>query len=286
VSGSVIRKPEWLKIKIRGGENLHHVKDILDDLRLNTVCQEANCPNKMECFSKHTATFLIMGSTCTRNCRFCDIHPGNPDPIDESEPARVAEAVERMELRYAVITSVTRDDLPDGGSSCFAGTIEAIKERTPLVKIEVLIPDFQGDKSALQTVITASPDIINHNIETVPRLYEKVRPQANYRQSLKLLQQVKELSPVIRTKSGLMVGMGETRKEVENTLADMVESGCDYLTLGQYLPPSINHYPVQEYIHPDVFTSYRDKAIGLGFKAVASGPFVRSSYHAAEMAGE
>ena len=286
MSGSVIRKPEWLKIKIRGGENLHHVKDILDDLRLNTVCQEANCPNKMECFSKHTATFLIMGSTCTRNCRFCDIHPGNPDPIDESEPARVAEAVERMELRYAVITSVTRDDLPDGGSSCFAGTIEAIKERTPLVKIEVLIPDFQGDKSALQTVITASPDIINHNIETVPRLYEKVRPQANYRQSLKLLQQVKELSPVIRTKSGLMVGMGETRKEVENTLADMVESGCDYLTLGQYLPPSINHYPVQEYIHPDVFTSYRDKAIGLGFKAVASGPFVRSSYHAAEMAGE
>lgn len=281
-SNTVLRKPDWLRMKIRGGENLNYVREILEKNHLITVCEEANCPNRMECFSSRTATFMILGSRCTRNCTFCDVISGLPDTVDPDEPLHIADAVSALGLNYVVVTSVTRDDLPDGGSKHFAKVIHAIHENTPEADVEVLIPDFKGDTAALQTVIDAGPVIINHNIETVPRLYSEVRPQAVYRRSLDLLQKVKKLSSLY-SKSGLMVGLGETYKEVITSLHDLREGNCDFLTIGQYLAPSKEHHPVVEYVHPDIFAKYKEEALKMGFKEVASGPFVRSSYKAHEM---
>ncbi len=269
-------------MKIQGGENLNYVQKVLASHHLNTVCEEANCPNRMECFSSRTATFMILGSRCTRNCTFCDVTNGMPDTVDREEPEHIAEAVKSLGLSYVVITSVTRDDLPDGGAGHFAEVIRKVKEKNPDAAVEVLIPDFKGDMDALKTVIGADPVIINHNIETVPRLYKEVRPQAVYERSLELLKRVKELSSLY-SKSGIMVGLGETYDEVVESLKDLREAGCDFLTIGQYLAPSKDHHPVVEYVHPDTFEQYRKEALKLGFKGVASGPLVRSSYKAHEM---
>jgi lipoyl synthase len=280
---SYLKKPEWLRIKMQGGENLNHVQKTLDKFGLTTVCHEASCPNKMECFNKSTATFMILGSICTRGCSFCDISTGTGQQIDELEPKHIADAVKALGLKYVVVTSVTRDDLPDGGASHFANVIREIQKASSRVSIEVLIPDFKGDEEALNTVIQANPVIINHNIETVPRLYKTVRPQAKYLQSLELLKRVKKSSNSIYTKSGMMVGLGESQEEVMQSLKDLRDAGCDFLTIGQYLAPSKEHHPVIEYVHPDVFEFYRKTAIEMGFKDAACGPLVRSSYKAHEM---
>lgn len=278
-----LKKPEWLRIKMQGGENLNHVQKTLDKLGLTTVCHEASCPNRMECFSKKTATFMILGSVCTRGCTFCDVGTGPGQKTDELEPKHIADAVKALDLEYVVVTSVTRDDLPDGGAFHFANVIKEIKKVSSKVAIEVLIPDFKGNRDALNTVISANPVIINHNIETVPRLYKNVRPQAKYEQSLELLRRVKETSDTIYTKSGMMVGLGETQEEVLQSLRDLREAKCDFLTIGQYLAPSKEHHPVIEYVHPDVFEIYKKAAMEMGFKDAACGPLVRSSYKAHEM---
>jgi lipoic acid synthetase len=276
------RKPDWLKRRLPTGETFNQVRELIEAGRLHTVCQEAKCPNIWECYSHRTATFLIMGERCTRNCRFCSVTPGLPEPLDPDEPRRVAEAVERMSLKYVVITSVTRDDVPDGGAAHFATTIGEIRRRLPEAEIEVLIPDFQGDAAALETVLAARPNVLNHNLETVPRLYSQVRPQADYRRSLELLQRSRSLAPAIPTKSGLMLGLGEKPEELRRTLLDLREAGCRILTLGQYLRPSPEHLPVDAYVPPDVFEEWRKAALEMGFAQVASAPFVRSSYHAKE----
>jgi lipoyl synthase len=276
------RKPDWLKRRLPTGETFNQVRDLIEAGRLHTVCQEAKCPNIWECYSHRTATFLIMGERCTRNCRFCSVAPGPPGPLDPQEPARVAEAVERMGLKYVVVTSVTRDDLPDGGAGHFAATIHEIRRRVPGAEIEVLIPDFQGDPAALETVLRARPDVLNHNIETVPRLYPRVRPQADYRRSLELLRRAGEIAPGIPTKSGLMLGLGERPEEIRQTLLDLRAVGGRILTLGQYLQPSPEHLPVEAYVPPDDFENWRTVALEMGFSEVASAPFVRSSYHAKE----
>ncbi len=277
------KKPEWLRVPIRSGGNVREVKELLRHLHLHTVCEEANCPNRMECFSSRTATFMILGDVCTRDCRFCNVTHGQPLRVDPDEPRRVAEAVQQLQLRHVVVTSVTRDDLEDGGARHFAAAVAAIREQDPSVKIEVLIPDFQGSRAALEIVVRAAPDIINHNIETIARLYPAVRPQADYRRSLQLLKRVKEYGSGIYTKSGLMVGLGEKAVEIEAAMDDLREAGCDFLTIGQYLAPSREHHPVIEYIHPDQFTAYRRTAYAKGFRFTAAAPFVRSSYRAAEM---
>jgi lipoic acid synthetase len=276
------RKPDWLKIKFSDPGRLTEIKGMLRRLSLNTVCEEAACPNMMECFGRKTATFMILGRNCTRNCRFCNIHGGSPDPVDEQEPEHVAEAAAELGLKHVVITSVTRDDLADGGAGHFARVIEALAPMQ--VTIEVLIPDFQGDKEALARVAQAGPHIVNHNVETVPRLYPQIRPQAEYERSLHLLAEVKSLSSEIYTKSGFMLGLGETEEEVIAALHDLRSVDCDVLTIGQYLAPSKKHYPVAEYVHPDVFTMYQDMAYEMGFVHVVAGPLVRSSYHADEFA--
>lgn len=277
------RKPDWLKIKLQNNPQSNTVRSLLKELSLHTVCEEANCPNKMECFCNRTATFMILGDTCTRNCTFCNVKKtACPTPVDSDEPQRVAKAVQLLKLKHAVITSVTRDDLPDGGASHFVQVIGAIQALTPDVTIEVLIPDFQGSEDALQAVVDAKPTVINHNIETVPRLYPTVRPMADYMRSLELLRRVKQCNPDIRTKSGMMVGLGESYEEVLDAMRDLRNAGCDFLTIGQYLAPSKNHHPVVEYIHPDVFLQYQQAAQEMGFGHVASGPFVRSSYHAGQ----
>ena len=276
------RKPDWLKRRLPAGETFNQVRELIEAGRLHTVCQEAKCPNIWECYSHRTATFLIMGERCTRNCRFCSVAAGPPGPLDPQEPARVAEAVERMGLKYVVVTSVTRDDLPDGGAGHFAATIHEIRRRLPGAEIEVLIPDFQGDPAALETVLRARPDVLNHNIETVPRLYSRVRPQADYRRSLELLRRAGEIAPGIPTKSGLMLGLGERPEEIRLTLQDLRAVGGRILTLGQYLQPSPEHLPVEAYVPPDDFENWRTVALEMGFSEVASAPFVRSSYHAKE----
>jgi len=276
------RKPDWLKRRLPSSEAFNHVRELIEAGRLHTVCQEAKCPNIWECYSHRTATFLIMGERCTRNCRFCSVSAGPPEPLDPGEPGRVAEAVERMGLKYVVVTSVTRDDLPDGGAAHFAATIAAIRRRLPAAEIEVLIPDFQGDAAALATVLAARPNVLNHNIETVPRLYPRVRPQADYRRSLELLRRSGALAPSIPTKSGLMLGLGETPEELRQALLDLREAGCRILTLGQYLQPSPEHLPVEAYVPPEEFDRWREAALKMGFAEVASAPFVRSSYHARE----
>lgn len=272
------RKPDWLRISLSRAKGLTEVKNMLRKHSLNTVCEAAACPNMMECFNRKTATFLILGKVCTRNCRFCNVEVGKPDPVDHQEPEHVAAAVQELGLRHAVITSVTRDDLPDGGASHFAGVIERLASLD--VNVEVLIPDFQGDMLALSQVVEAVPDIINHNVETVPGLYPLVRPGAEYARSLDLLARVKSMDPGIYTKSGIMLGLGETETQVLEVLSDLRLSGCDMLTMGQYLAPSAGHFPVAEYIHPDFFEKMRIKALDMGFKHVVSGPLVRSSYHA------
>jgi len=250
---------------------------------LHTVCEEARCPNLGECFSSGTATILILGKICTRNCGFCAVERGIPVSLDESEPERVAEALSRMHLGYVVITSVTRDDLPDGGASVFARTIRAVRSLDPKIKIEVLIPDFKGDEASLASVLKESPDVLNHNVETVPRLYPLVRPQADYRRSLDLLQRVKEFNSQTATKSGFMLGLGERREEVLELLRDLRKAECDFLTIGQYLQPRPDRLPVIEYVPPEKFEEYKKIGEGMGFKSVASGPFVRSSFHAEQM---
>jgi lipoic acid synthetase len=278
------RKPDWLKIRVRGGENLREVNGILSRYALHTVCKEANCPNRMECYANRTATFMILGAVCTRRCSFCNVSHGPPEAVQPDEARRVAGAAEKLGLRYAVITSVTRDDLPDGGASHFARVIRGLKTAIPRILVEALIPDFQGNRDALKTVLDANPDVLNHNIETVPRLYAAVRPQAAYERSLEVLRRVKESAAKIKTKSGLMVGLGETQEELKSVLLDLRRAGCGYLTIGQYLAPSALHYPVAEYIHPEQFAEYKRYALSIGFQNVASGPFVRSSYKAADMA--
>jgi lipoyl synthase len=270
------RKPEWLQKKVQPG--VHTEMDrLVSDLRLNTVCREACCPNITECFSRKQATFLILGAACTRLCSFCSVVKELPGPPDSGEPARVAEAVTRLALRHLVITSPTRDDLPDGGATQFAATVAAIRDRSPSTTVELLIPDFGGSREALRAVVEAGPDILGHNVETVPRLYA-IRQGADYLRSLALLARARELAPELKTKSGIMVGLGEEEEEVRQVFAQLREVGCSFLSVGQYLAPSRNHEPVKEYIAPERFDRYREWALALGFVHVESGPYVRSSY--------
>ena len=274
------RKPDWLRVRLPAGPGYQHVKQLMRGHHLHTVCEEAMCPNLGECWSRGTATFLLMGDTCTRSCGFCHIKTGRPAPLDENEPARVAESVQALNLSHCVLTSVNRDELPNGGAHIFANTIREIRRLMPHCTIEVLIPDFKGDRAALHEVMAARPEILNHNTETVPRLYRTVRPQANYQQSLRVLSGAKELDPGALTKSGIMVGLGETQAEVVQVLRDLRAHQVDILTIGQYLRPSPLHLPVQRYVHPTEFKEFHDIGMELGFKWVESGPLVRSSYHA------
>jgi lipoyl synthase len=279
-----LRKPPWLKIKANFGPVYTEVKTLLNQLNLHTVCQEASCPNIGECFSARTATFIILGDKCTRNCRFCDVNSGRPLPPDCDEPARVAEAIEKLKLRFAVITSVTRDDLPDGGAGIFAKTIEKIKSLPTGCKVEVLIPDFGGNREALDTVIAAHPDVLAHNIETVPELYSEVRPEADYHRSLELLKYVSERGDGIIVKSGMMVGLGETEIQIDNVLRDIAGTGCQIFTVGQYLAPSKDHLPVRRFYTPVEFIDLKAKGEQIGITDVESGPLVRSSYMAHKQA--
>jgi lipoic acid synthetase len=275
------RRPEWLKVPLSHGPHFKGLKRLMRDQELHTICEEASCPNIGECWGEfRTASFLLLGDTCTRNCGFCDVKSGRPGAVDWAEPMRLAEAVARLQLRHVVITSVTRDDLDDGGAAIFAMTIRALKRRDPSLGVEVLIPDFQGNWDALATVMEAQPDILNHNLETVPRLYARVRPKAIYAQSLELLRRAKELSPRTPTKSGLMVGLGETRGELIGVFEDLRTNSVDVLTVGQYLRPSLRHLPVERHVEPAEFAEFKEVARGMGFRHVESGPLVRSSYHA------
>ncbi|MGH9790709.1 MAG: lipoyl synthase [Candidatus Acidiferrales bacterium] len=276
-------RPEWLKVRLGGGPNYQDLKRIMRTLGLHTVCESARCPNMGECWEHRTATFMILGNICTRACGFCSVPSGRPlGPPDEDEPQRVGEAVARMGLRYAVVTSVNRDDQPDGGAAIFAETIREIRRRVPGCKVEVLIPDFRGVWSALQTVMAARPDVLNHNTETVPRLYRRVRKGAEYTRSLELLRRAKQFAPEIPTKTGMMLGLGETRAEVLTAMQDLVAQGTDILTLGQYLQPTRQHLPIVRYVRPDEFAEYKLLGERMGFRHVESGPLVRSSYHAFE----
>lgn len=282
--------PDWIKVKgfvedplRRAGH--HSTKQVLRNYKLSTVCEEARCPNRGECFSKPTATFMILGSKCTRNCGFCAVESSKPKPLDDDEPERVALAAKEMGLKYIVITSVTRDDLKDGGALHFAKTVQAVRKHLPHAKIEVLTPDFKGDLNALKTVIDSMPNVFNHNVETSPRLYPYIRPQANYAMSLNVLMSAKKISPETTIKSGFMVGLGETFSEIITLLKDLSDAGCDTVTIGQYLRPSKKNLPVREYVRPEMFDVYKEIALDLGFKYVASSPLVRSSMNAEEMYG-
>lgn len=283
-SKKYLPKPKWLRIKLPTQKDFGQTRNLLKELNLNTVCQGARCPNIFECFSQKKATFLILGKYCTRNCTFCNIEHKLPEPVDENEPIRIAKAVEKLGLKYVVITSVTRDDLEDGGAEHFAKTIRVLKNTTQ-VRIEVLIPDFKGSKQALEKVLTTYPHVLNHNLETVPSLYAKVRPQADYERSLRVLKWSKEFAgDKIITKSGLMLGLGEKEAEVLEVFKDLKRVGCDWLTLGQYLMPSKKHYSVQEYVSLEKFEFYKNKGKEFGLKVFA-GPLVRSSYHADRLNG-
>ena len=275
-------QPLWLRQKAPDPLLLAEMEELLDGLSLHTVCEAAQCPNQGECFSCRTATFLLMGDTCTRNCRFCAIKKGRPLPLDPDEPQHVARAVSALKLKHAVVTSVTRDDLPDGGAGHFARTVEAIRQHNPEVSIEVLIPDFQGSPQALEEIITSEPQVINHNLETVPSLYAEVRPGAEYHRSLDLLRMVKVTNPRIVTKSGLMLGLGEQHSEVIKVMEELCAAGCDCLTIGQYLPPSPAHHQLVRYVTPSEFEQYQRTGMEMGFGAVVSGPLVRSSFKAGE----
>jgi lipoic acid synthetase len=278
-------KPEWLKARAPIGENYHELKKLARGLGLHTVCESAQCPNIGECWNHGTATFMLLGDICTRRCGFCAVPKGRPSPIDQDEPRRVAEAVAALGLKHAVVTSVNRDDDNIGGARIFARTIEEIRQISPACRVEVLIPDFQGDDEALRIVLAARPDVLNHNAETVPRLYRAVRSGARYQRTLRLLQNAKELAPGTVTKSGVMVGLGETVSELLDVFADLSSREVDILTVGQYLRPSRDHLPIARYYTPDEFLCLKQKALLLGFQHVESGPLVRSSYHAHEQAG-
>jgi len=279
--------PNWIRNKVvalrsSGAKQTTDMKLMLHDLSLHTVCEEAKCPNLGECFGRGTATFLIMGDICTRNCTFCAVKKGTPAPIDHEEPKRIAFAVKKLSLSHAVVTSVTRDDLNDGGASHFAATAIEIRKQNSNTTVEVLIPDFQNNSASMEKIADAEPDVINHNVETVPRLYKKVRPKADYEKSLNLLKLVKELSHNSITKSGFMVGLGETKEEIISVMKDLRAAGVDILTIGQYLRPSGRHHPVMRYVMPEEFSSYEEIGYNLGFSYVVAGPFVRSSYKAEE----
>ena len=258
-------------------------ENLLEELCLHTVCESAQCPNRGKCFTEGTATFLLLGNVCTRNCRFCAVEHGHPQPLDDDEPGRISQAVTTLKLEHAVLTSVTRDDLPDGGAFQFAQTIKAVRKENPNVTIEVLIPDFNGSKEALQCVLDEIPDVLNHNLETVPRLYTKVRPQADYKRSLKLIRRAKNYQPTCFTKSGLMVGLGETYEEVIDVMNELRKADCDFLTIGQYLRPSFNHYPMIRQVSQEEFESYEEMGGKMGFKAIFSGRLVRSSFMAGDI---
>jgi len=278
------RLPRWLKREIPKGGGGHFTASLLEELQLETVCEEAKCPNRMECWSQRTATFMILGKVCTRPCGFCSVERGRPAAPAEDEPQRLAEAAERLGLRHVVITSVTRDDLPDGGAEQFYRCVLAVRERTGAT-VEVLTPDFVGKPESLDRVLESVPEVFNHNTETVPRLYRRVRgPKSDYRWTMELLRRVKQSRPEVRTKSGLMLGLGESQQEVLDVLADLRAAHCDFLTLGQYLQPTFDHLPVERYVTPEEFETLGQLAKRMGFAQVASGPFVRSSYHAREMA--
>ncbi|MDX2243292.1 MAG: lipoyl synthase [Leptolyngbyaceae cyanobacterium bins.302] len=280
----MVVKPDWLRVKAPQWERVGSVKEILRDLGLNTVCEEASCPNIGECFNNGTATFLIMGPACTRACPYCDIDfEKKPKPLDPTEPERLAEAVRRMNLNHVVVTSVNRDDLPDGGATQFDRCIQAIRQASPGTTIEVLIPDLCGKWEALATIIRANPEVLNHNTETVPRLYRKVRPQGDYARSLELLQRVHAIAPQVYTKSGIMVGLGETDDEVRQVMQDLRTVHCDILTIGQYLQPTQKHLGVQDFVTPEQFDSWREFGAAIGFLQVVSSPLTRSSYHAEQV---
>jgi len=283
-SAPCLRIPPWLRVRLPSTRTFASTRGLLDDLRLSTVCQSARCPNTWECFSNSVATFLILGRECTRNCAFCNINPGAPQPLDDDEPRRVAEGAARLGLRHVVVTSVTRDDLPDGGAAHFSATIRALRARLPGCTVEVLIPDFQGNEAALETVLAAQPDVLNHNVETAARLYPAVRPQADYAQSLELLRRVAGHPSGIPAKSGLMVGLGETDKELKQTIRDLAGVGCTMITVGQYMRPSRNHPPVMRYMPPAEFDELAAFGRALGVARMFCAPLVRSSYHAAELA--
>lgn len=276
-----MKHPPWLRVKLSNSEHFVRMRRLVQTHRLHTVCESASCPNIGECWGKGTATFMILGNRCTRNCGFCDVPPGEPDPPDQEEPGRVAEAVRLLGLRHAVITSVTRDDLPDGGAAIWAETIRQVRDQNPACRIEVLIPDLLGDPAALATVFAAQPDILGHNLETIQRLYPIARPQAAYARSLQVIAHAKEAD--LATKSGIMLGMGEEPAEVRAAMQDLRANGCDFLTLGQYLPPTPQHVPLQRYWTPDEFQTLAEEGREVGFRHVEAGPLVRSSYHAEEV---
>lgn len=280
------RRPPWIRVRAPSGETYEQVRDLMRSKTLHTVCEEAQCPNLGECWGKGTATFLMMGDTCTRSCGFCDIKTGMPNPLDWAEPNRIAESVRAMGLQHVVITSVNRDDRPDGGAPLFAMVIRRIRQLQPGCSVEVLIPDFKGSELALKIVMDAQPEILNHNVETVPRLFKKAQPQDRYEWALATLENARRLDPLVLTKSGIMLGLGETVDEVQSTMADLASIGVDILTLGQYLQPSKSHLPIERYYTPGEFAELRDIGLQMGFKWVESGPLVRSSYRAAEQVRE
>jgi len=277
------RLPPWFKQRLADPGVMSSMHGLLDGLSLHTICQSALCPNIGRCFASGTATFLILGDTCTRRCTFCAVKKGKPAPVDGTEPEHLLEAIKNLGLSYVVITSVTRDDLPDGGAAQFARTVTLLRENVPGITVEILIPDFRGDGEALRMVVASGPQVINHNVETVPRLYPEVRPGADYARSLELLYTVKKLNPAIVTKSGLMLGLGESTAEVTEVMSDLREANCDLLTIGQYLQPSPRHHPVVRFVPPEEFAGYEASGRGIGFAEVASSPLVRSSYRAAEL---
>ena len=279
------RLPPWLKVRFPAGDRYSEIKGLLRQHQLHTVCEEAHCPNIGECFNHGTATFMILGDVCTRACGFCAVTSGRPQGLDLLEPLRLARTVERLGLDYVVITSVNRDDLPDGGASIFAACIRATRRKNPSCRVEVLVPDFMGNWDALATVVEARPFVLNHNVETVPRLYRRVRHKARYERSLALISKVKDLDPSILAKSGIMLGLGETREEVRQTLADLRSAGCEAVTIGQYLRPSPKHLPVERFVPPEEFEEIGREARALAFRHVESGPLVRSSYHAHRQVG-
>ena len=274
-------RPDWLRVRLPGGERYTRLKSVMREHDLHTVCEEARCPNVAECWGQGTATFMILGDICTRACGFCAVTTGLPTKLDLTEPSRVAAAVKAMGLRHAVITSVNRDELPDGGATIFARTIEAVRRDNPDTTIEVLIPDFKGSQLALETVLAARPEILDHNIETVPRLYKRVRPGANYSQSVELLQRTKTLAPGVVSKTGVMVGLGEDFGEITDVMKQLAKAGVEVFTIGQYLQPTKDHLPVERFYHPDEFQELKRVGLATGFRHVESGPLVRSSYHAA-----
>ena len=273
-----IKKPAWLKLSVQGDSNTFHVKNLIRNLNLHTVCHEANCPNRMECFARRTATFMILGRNCTRNCTFCNVTRNKPDPVDPNEPENVAKAVQTLKLKHAVVTSVTRDDLPDQGANQFAEIVRQIKKYNPETTVELLIPDMSGKEDLLDIILETKPDVLNHNIETIPEFYPKVRPAANFMRSINVLHYAK--SKGFKTKSGIMVGFGEKEEQVVKAFKALRDVDCDMLTVGQYLQPTKQHIKVTEYVSPEQFERYKDIALEMGFKRVNSGPLVRSSYHA------